>query len=114
MAVQLKSGCITKTAEGDVAHDVTFTHSGRLLLTVTPKGELVLGEGLSKQAVTQQIGSQLVEQFGLAWNSRLRLAEDRISAAEAKAARLERQNADLKAQIVKQEGQIARLQEAQK
>ena len=61
MAVQLKSGCITKTAEGDVAHDVTFTHSGRLLLTVTPKGELVLGEGLSKQAVTQQIGSQLVE-----------------------------------------------------
>jgi hypothetical protein len=81
--VIIHGGCRTVTGGGDAPPaNVTFTHHGKLLLSITPKGKLIPGDGLARDAITIEIAEKLVEQFGYCYGSELRHAEARAKKAE--------------------------------
>lgn len=82
---EIKGGTMTAIVEGGAAHDVRFSSHGKLLLSVTRNGELLLGDGLSVDAATKEVGEMLVEHFGRTYGSALRAAEEQTAKAKDKA-----------------------------
>ena len=78
-------GTITRHA-ADLAYDLTIGSPGKILVTITPAGELIFGENVHPTEVAQQ----LVAEFGRNYGSTLHLAEETARKNEARANRAER------------------------
>jgi len=78
-------GTITRHA-ADLAYDLTIGAPGKILVTITPAGELIFGENVHPTEVAQH----LVAEFGRNYGSTLHLAEETARKSEARAIRAER------------------------
>jgi hypothetical protein len=83
--ITITGGCRTVIANGE-ALAVTFTGpGGRLYFAITKDGDLKWGTGINGNAMLNPLADKLVDYFGKAYHSRLRVAEERAEKAEAKA-----------------------------
>jgi hypothetical protein len=85
-------GTITRHAGADIAYDMTFGSPTRILMKITPSGELQFADHVHPKAVAEH----LVAEFGRNYNSELALAEETARKSEAKAVRAERDAASWK------------------
>jgi hypothetical protein len=90
-------GVITQVGSDGGPVELSFSQRGRLLFSVTPEGELVLGDGIKPG----DAGEILVAEFGHAYASALRQAEARVTKAEVEAVVTRRERNEVFSQIKK-------------
>jgi len=92
-----EQGVITQVGSDGGPVTLTFSNQSRVLFTVTPAGELVLGDGIAPG----EAGRILVAEFGRSYASALRQADDRVTKAESKATAAQRERNEVFSQIKK-------------
>lgn len=95
---------------GEVAHDVTFSGArARVLLRFTPEGKMVLGEGLSADEVSKELGPLLIAEFGKGYGSMLKRALEAEAGAKNRRDEAERKVKALEADVKRLQDKVREI-----